>query len=748
MPRATFASWTALGPAEPIPVGPYLGEIAARYAAADLLACLADLPSHLASPQAQILAAGRNRNVRVELPVNGKPHTFVVKAFGRESFIADLRNRRRGTKAARSYLAATHLDAEGVGTPAPVAYLTRRSGGRLLESYYIAEYRAGVSNFGDAMLQLIYHDPECLRFIDLLHTIAQGARHMHDAGFIHRDFGNQNILLTTLPGGDWSDFQVIDLNRGRVVTQAGVRVRGQDLSRLNLPSGLMDLFLDMYWGARPPPALVKWTRFYRWLFSLHARSRRLRHPFREARLARELQRTGEATAYPADYPVEKDIWIWDSRTDQPYGALDRRARLKAYPRARYLRMLGDTLKAAGGVFRTYRGVIAGGFRQPVNFHDRIGMAVTPDSRTWHRQFELLRELGAIPVIVRIYHHEDKSQRAFKYEAVHALAGASHAVTIALVQDRRAVNEPDSWYRFVVDVLDRVGPVIESVEVAHAVNRVKWGIWDFKELACLYRPLEVVHECWPNVKFMGPSAIDFEYPFLFPALKEWPSKIPLSALSHHLYVDRRGAPENPQNLFSSLEKFALARAIARWAPGCHDSVVISEVNWPIEKTGVYSPIALPFMRPEDKSLVPGVSELTYGAYMLRYLCLALGSGFVDRVYWWRLVSRGFGLIDDSEPENWRRRPAFIALRTFLTVLGTSTLVNADLPARRGNRHGRYRFFFERPDGERIELTWVHGAPLLFPRNESFARIEDALGNRLDATPEHLDGQPVYLRRVGA
>jgi hypothetical protein len=118
--------------------------------------------------------------------------------------------------------------------------------------------------------------------------------------------------------------------------------------------------------------------------------------------------------------------------------------------------------------------------------------------------------------------------------------------------------------------------------------------------------------------------------------------------------------------------------------------------------------------------------------------------VDRVYWWRLVSRGFGLVDDSNANDWRERPAYHMLSHFLNVLGNSTFEDAELPPRAGNRHGRYRFAFRRPDGEAVVLTYAHGPALAFPGNERYGYIEDATGRRLPSPPEMLGPGPVYLR----
>ena len=180
----------------------------------------------------------------------------------------------------------------------------------------------------------------------------------------------------------------------------------------------------------------------------------------------------------------------------------------------------------------------------------------------------------------------------------------------------------------------------------------------------------MRERYPNLDITGPATIDFEYPFLLSALKLWPESVPLSALSHHLYVDRRGAPENPQNGFSSVEKFALAKAIAEQTPVCSGSVVVSEVNWPIAGTAVHSPVTAPFEYANSSSLQlhdSGVSEQEYADFMLRYYVLGLCSGFVERVYWWRLVARGYGLVDIENNGSLRERPAYQALRHFLLTL---------------------------------------------------------------------------------
>jgi hypothetical protein len=716
--------------------GDYAGEIAEHCRAADLIEALARLPELLEAPGAQLIAAGRNRNLRLRLPLRGASLEVMVKAFGPQSRLRDWRDARRALEPRRTYAAADHLARHGAGTPPPVAWLERWRDGRLLESYYLAEFQAGAQTMREALLGLYEQvPPRAARFVGLLECVAEGMRRMHDAGFLHNDFGAQNVLLRAQGEARWDGFMVVDLNRGRLRDALGLRERGFDLSRLELPGDLVQMLAEMYWRGIPPSALLRWNRFYRALYHLKVSLRRWRSALRGRR----------PDPAERDYPALRDVWIWDEATAQPISALLRTERARLFPAARARRLVLDTLRAAPATWRAYRRLRAEAYARPVELAGRIGMALEPTPATRERELELLAGLGPVPALVRFYHHDDPPALRFRADLVRALRRAGHAVDIALVQDRRALRYPESWRAFAHAVLDGVGEAIERVEVGHAINRVKWGVWGFDELRALYAPLPELQRRYPSLRFMGPAAIDFEYPIVFPALREWPRDVPLDALSHLLYVDRRGAPENPQDGFGAPEKFALGRAVARVAGV--ERFVVTEVNWPIRGTGAHAPIHAPYFPPWRHAGDTGEDEDRYADYLLRYLCLAIGSGMVERVYWWRLAAHGFGLVDDADPAALRPRPAYAMLRRFLALLGDSTLVSARLPAQRGARHGRYRFAFRRADGEVVALSYAHGPALPFPADEACGAVEDAFGAAV-AAPAQLSGRPFYLRAARA
>jgi hypothetical protein len=83
--------------------------------------------------------------------------------------------------------------------------------------------------------------------------------------------------------------------------------------------------------------------------------------------------------------------------------------------------------------------------------------------------------------------------------------------------------------------------------------------------------------------------------------------------------------------------------------------ITEVNWPLKNQGVYSPTG----RKEC------VDEETAAGYLNSYYEDAWQSEFVERVYWWQLIARGYGLIDVNDDNELRYRPAYYQFQKLLT-----------------------------------------------------------------------------------
>ncbi|MDA0991575.1 MAG: hypothetical protein O3A51_12590, partial [Verrucomicrobia bacterium] len=233
-------------------LGSYGGCIASAFDRPEVLKTLANLSAIVAAPDADVIASGRNRHVRFQVPRDGGVQVLVVKAFGSQSAWKDHRDAVRGSRAHRSWDAAHQLRAAGVGSPAPVAYLERWTGKRLPESYLITSYEGDARSFGDILVGHFRSNPDCSRFMALLQVVADGVRAMHAAGYLHNDLGNQNILLNPDGNGGWRDPMFIDLNRGRCLTSLSEQQRGRDLSRLSLPSDFLRVFIEMYCQAVPP----------------------------------------------------------------------------------------------------------------------------------------------------------------------------------------------------------------------------------------------------------------------------------------------------------------------------------------------------------------------------------------------------------------------------------------------------------------------------------------------------------------
>lgn len=718
-----------------VEIGRYRGVIATAYRnlLSDYLSKIKEL---IGADDVEVLATGRNDNIRIKIAAEDRVLDLVVKSFGRESAIKNKIDYFRGSKAHRTWLVARHLQKNGVGTPEPVAFMERWSGKILMESYFISIYQAEISCFTDELSYIFKKDPECWKLMSLLQTVAEGIADMHHFGCQHNDLGNQNIMLSKLDDGKWGNVQFIDLNRADICESLTDKQRARDISRIWLPSDLLRVFIEMYFGGKVPAEdFIKWERIYRKRYAKHAATRRLRHPIKT------FKNRGVKKAESV-YPAPRDLWIWDERSAQPIVIMKSKDRHKFYSSSWIRRPVLATLADFVPIMKEYKKLKEQCYSKPVEMRDRFGISIEPREEIWEQQLELLNDLGKMPVSLRFYHHESDEVCDFKMKVVRELSGIGFSVSATLIQDRRAVNDSSAWHKFVNKILDGSVEFLEYVEVGHAVNRVKWGIWSFSELKQLMKVVADVALKWPDLQLTGPAAIDFEYPFVLAALRDAPDNIHFSALSHHLYVDRRGAPENRQGKYDALDKFSMARAIARISAKCDDKLIVSEVNWPLLGTGVFSPVGAPYESPGIRNNDPSVSEEDYASYMIRYVAIAISSGMVDRVYWWRLIAHGFGLVDDINSSELRKRPAYVAIKTFMEILGNATFVERITD---GQMDNVYIFKYNIPDNGVVCLAWVNGNDVEVKLPFSYSAIKgvDGVTANFNGSKVILTGSPIYI-----
>jgi len=671
-----------------------------------------------------VLTGGRNTVYHATLDPIGE---IAWKQFGREAHIKNMIDGQgRGSKAQRSFETAAHLRDHGVGTPEPIAWADHwDQSGTLTTSFFLSGFEDGLVSFKDEFLRLWRKDPPlCRHFMVLLETVAKAVRKLHDIGVAHQDLGNQNILLrrVTVPSGKtvfgagpgaeeaWTDVQFIDLNRARVHDgPLPLAKRARDLSRISLPSDLRRVFFEMVFDPAPVPAgFTRAERRARRRFDLHTNTRRWRHPIR----------TRRNPPVPT-YPPEKNLYIWDDRSVQAIPPLRSRDRRKHIPFASHRHVLKSGLKSIPSILIRQAEILQTAFTKPVAMGGRIG---------------LTDEAGRVPVdipekiplLLRFYHHETRLLWTSGLAQFNALQSAGHPVAAALVQCRKSVLRPSSWTDFAKTILGAAQlQGAEFVELGHAINRSKWGLWHMDEYHQLLQTLDL-RSLNSDIPLVGPAVIDWELHYLAAALDVVPPQMTFDALSHHLYVDRRGAPENRQGRANLLGKLAGIRAAAQCSPRCEDRVYVTEVNWPLKGTGAWSPVTSPYDSPGPREGDPSVSEHTYSDYMLRYVLLALCSGLADRVYWWKLDAQGFGLRDGKGTP----RPAYYALIHLLETLGQATFLER-LPS----QADEYLLRFDNG----ITVAWTTGETRPVPL--AFGHATDLTGRAL-ANPLLLDS-PLYL-----
>ena len=431
---------------------------------------------------------------------------------------------------------------------------------------------------------------------------------------------------------------------------------------------------------------------------------------------------------------------WNSFADQPHNVAPRAERTRHHLRRwpTYLALLGSNLAWGPRVFWLYRRNRREMHRRLVNITpEMFGLAISPRfGRPGETEaaIALLHSSGVRQTLFRIPSWEKDRLAEYETFARH-LRGEGFELTAALLQRRDDVFAPGAWMDFLLDVFARIGPSCSHFEIGHAWNRTKWGVWDHREYLTLARAAVAARDRIgrDRIKLVGPGVIDFEFHLYPPVLRA----VDFDVVSSLLYVDRVGAPENAQYGFTTAKKIALFKAYADAASRRAVPAWITEVNWPLESTGPWSPA----------SGKPNVSEEAQADYLVRYYVIALTSGLIDRVYWWQMVAPGYGLVDSRETP-WRTRPSFTAFAFIAARLAGSAFVGKEEPTKPGGPgDGSDEVYHFRKDGREFALAWTTGAP----RRRAFGRmIGEVLNRSGQVLPREredggvqIDGSPRYV-----
>jgi hypothetical protein len=723
-PRSQTAEGVLKAPPS-IPVGSFVedgwrGEVATWLSIPDLAGEVARLTDPAAA--VETVHWGRNYLYAAVLSTRAGDLGVVVKQFRPDG---------RRDRARRSWRAAWELVRCGIPTADPLLLIEPEQGNR--PSFFVTRRLEGAAEVRHFFRRL-NHEPDAGPFPEvdpllLLERLGRLARTLHDAGIWYRDLSMGNVLARRDRDGDLRLF-LVDCNRVRSGRRLGVIRRCRDTCRFPiLERDHREAFLRGYWG-RVPPA---WA-FRRWFWVASIRGYLLKHAVKNRlrRLSLRRRHSHGGRAHPHIPPAAgdgtaRDKAVWDPLSDQPHQHAGRRDKLliRLADAPQHLRDVATVAAAAPGVWRRYRALKSELYRNPHVFSG-IGLALRPWPEDPEAHLAAVAELGVQSVLLRL-HPWDDDHRAEESLAA-GLAGRGLDVAFAIPQNRDLVRDRERWRAAVEEIAERFVPYGTSFQIGQAPNRSKWGVWTPREYLSVFADAADILRRRPGVELVGPAVIDFEFHHTLALVSRAAPGVAFDALSALLYVDRRGAPENRQLGFDTVDKAVLLRAVAETSLTSTARCWITEVNWPLWE-GPHSPAGK----------AAAVDEERQADYLTRYYLLTLGTGLVERVYWWRLLARGYGLMVADGRGGLRRRPAFRALATLRQVLEGATFVGP-VPV-----EGDGRMYHFQLGSDELVVGWSVAAPTPAKLPRPARRVLTRDGDELPAptgTGVVLTPSPVY------
>lgn len=412
---------------------------------------------------------------------------------------------------------------------------------------------------------------------------------------------------------------------------------------------------------------------------------------------------------------------WDYYSDQPEVIKDKAFKQSIYKASRRdsLKMLAINLLVFPVSFLFY--LIFPAKKIHVDTSDFFGMSINLDKNPQQSR-ALIDELQVNNLLIRVPLSDIQNLPAY---VSFASDYKDKNLLVNILQDRRHIEDLALLKQSLEQIFEAFSPLTKRFQIGNAINRKKWGFFSMDEYLAFFK---VAHDLkkqrFPELLLLGSSIIDFEYYFTIRTLFNR-YKIYFDQCSSLLYVDRRGAPENPQMGLNLIGKLQFLQSILRLSPKSGKQIIITETNWPISHTAPYAPTS-------EKECV---SLDDHASFLVRYYLLALASGVARQVYWHQLIAPGYGLIDNREGEL-IRYPAFFAFKNMLQQLQHMSFVSI-------NKHSDYySVLFQHNNSERtLKVCWSLDSAVINTQNRQIISRD---GKRLKAANTTRIGHaPIYL-----
>ncbi|MCH9650904.1 MAG: hypothetical protein K0U98_21960 [Deltaproteobacteria bacterium] len=712
------------------------GEVARAYCPSDLEGEVRRIIDPAAA--LETLHWGRNYLYRAQLQIDGKSLDVAVKQFRNQGGMNRLRRSLKGSKALRSWAAANAFVAAGIDTAEPV--LLVESTALAGPSYFITRFLPDVTEARFLLRSISAgNESEDFPLVDVEKFFADLGgllRRMHDRGLWHRDLSIGNVLFrSNLDGG--LDLFIVDLNRSRQKKRLSVSERTRDLCRLSIDRPEhQELFLGSYWGGG-----LETSRFRTWLYQRYRRGflskigtkKRIRGGARSLLEPFKIRRAHAHIPLAEPDASARDKVVWDHLSDQPHQHASRieKAMVRLSDVKGHLGSAVTVGRALPRVWSRYRELRRHLYRNPVAF-EGLGLGLRPYPQDPEGLLSALDSLGVRRILLRL--HPWQEEHSEEETLARELHRRGYELSFALPQNRELVKDLGRWQGALDEIYQTFRPFGSHFQIGQAINRSKWGVWNYEEYARLAAAASKALRQDKEVRLLGPAVIDFEYHATAAVLNRRSLDLDLDMVSALLYVDRRGAPEQRQTGFDTIDKIVLLKAIAETARFGNGECWITEYNWPLWE-GPHSPAG------RDVS----VDEDSQANFLVRYCLLVHGTGLIERSYWWQLVARGYGLIAPEADGRLRRRPSFEALATLHRELEGARFLGPEEVASPGHL---YRF--ERSDGSRVLVGWSEGeeisaslpSPAMRVIGRSGEDLPKATGGKvlLDASPRYFILEP--------